>query len=156
MDPTTTGTTPYPLERGPGATAAEPLAAGAAPAPRGEAVSNEADTTKGPREIPRSPDGAARALAGDDVNAHTLTLVFHRFLSQDEWREVVEAAQRLPYVQELRADSVRESPHDDPPRCPRCGYTQAWHCIYDEPGLDHDAACAKMHHEFTPAPPQCP
>lgn len=39
-------------------------------------------------------------------NAHELTLEFRRFLSEDEWREVVTRAKELPHVKHLRADAV--------------------------------------------------
>lgn len=39
-------------------------------------------------------------------NAHELTLEFGRFLSEDEWRTVVEAAKQLPFVQSLHANAV--------------------------------------------------
>ena len=58
-----------------------------------------------------------------EPTAHTLTLLFHRFLSQNEWRDVIEAVQRyVPYIQKLRAEAVYEPP--EPPRCPRCGSYQ--------------------------------
>jgi hypothetical protein len=40
------------------------------------------------------------------INAITLTLVFHRLLSEAEWREVVVQARTVPYVKELQADAV--------------------------------------------------
>jgi len=48
---------------------------------------------------------------GCDVcpNAHTLTLKFHRFLSEDEWRAVIEAARRVPHMVELEAHAVQET-----------------------------------------------
>ena len=58
------------------------------------------------------------------INAHTLTLVFHRLLSEAEWREVVVQARTVPYVKELQADAVYDenaatpeasmTPHPDP------------------------------------------
>lgn len=36
---------------------------------------------------------------------HELVLEFNRFLTEDEWREVVEKARTLPYVKGLRAES---------------------------------------------------
>jgi hypothetical protein len=46
-----------------------------------------------------------------EPTAHELTLLFHRFLTEREWREVVDAVRRsVPYVAELRADAVHESP----------------------------------------------
>ena len=36
---------------------------------------------------------------------HELVLEFKRALTQEEWREVIEAARSLPYVQELRAET---------------------------------------------------
>jgi hypothetical protein len=53
----------------------------------------------------------------EEVNAHTLTLLFHRFLSEREWREVVEIMRTVPYVVELQMNAVVESPDV----CPRCG-----------------------------------
>lgn len=42
-------------------------------------------------------------------NAHTLTILFHRFLSQKEWHEVIQAIrEHVPYAKELRADVVYE------------------------------------------------
>lgn len=41
-----------------------------------------------------------------DFNAHELTLEFRRFLSEDEWRDVVSKARELPYVKNLRANAV--------------------------------------------------
>jgi hypothetical protein len=41
-----------------------------------------------------------------DVNAHTLTLEFGRFLSEAEWRDIVDRANRLPYVKHLHANAV--------------------------------------------------
>lgn len=46
------------------------------------------------------------------VNAHTLTLQFGRFLSEDEWREVAQLARALPYVKGLRANAVLEDGSD--------------------------------------------
>lgn len=57
--------------------------------------------------------GDKKAISVDDEymtnttpNAHQLTLEFRRFLSEDEWRDVVTRAQELPYVKHLRADAV--------------------------------------------------
>lgn len=44
------------------------------------------------------------------MNAHTLTVKFHRFLSEAEWRAVVAWARQIPYVQELVANAVEETP----------------------------------------------
>jgi hypothetical protein len=44
----------------------------------------------------------------EEPTAHTLTLLFHRFLSEREWREVIELVRTTPYVVELRADAVYE------------------------------------------------
>lgn len=46
------------------------------------------------------------------VNAHTLTLQFGRFLSEDEWREVAQLARALPYVKGLQANAVVEDGSD--------------------------------------------
>jgi hypothetical protein len=32
--------------------------------------------------------------------------------------------------------------------CTVCGLPRRSHCEYDEPGVDHDKTCTKMHHEF--------
>jgi hypothetical protein len=48
----------------------------------------------------------------DVPNAHTLTLVFHRLLDEEEWRAVVTAARRVPLVQELVAQAVVETPEE--------------------------------------------
>jgi hypothetical protein len=46
-----------------------------------------------------------------EPTAHTLTLLFHRFLSPREWQDVIEHVQTTtPYVVELRADAVYEPP----------------------------------------------
>jgi len=37
---------------------------------------------------------------------HELVLEFHRVLTPEEWRLVVNEAQQLPYVQHLRAEAV--------------------------------------------------
>jgi hypothetical protein len=46
-----------------------------------------------------------------DVYTHSLTLQFGRTLSQQEWREVIEAARKLPYVKGLRADATKQEEH---------------------------------------------
>lgn len=45
-----------------------------------------------------------------EVNAHTLTLKFHRFLSEVEWCEVLAVVRRVPHVVELEANAVEETP----------------------------------------------
>lgn len=40
------------------------------------------------------------------TGVHTLTLEFGRLLTEAEWRDIVERARQLPYVQHLRADYV--------------------------------------------------
>ena len=46
----------------------------------------------------------------EPVNAHSLTLKFHRFLSQDEWRKVARAVDLfVPFVQEMDANAVTET-----------------------------------------------
>ncbi len=35
-----------------------------------------------------------------------------------------------------------------PPELCWCGYARVTHCEFNEPGADHTAECAKMHHEF--------
>jgi hypothetical protein len=42
-------------------------------------------------------------------NAHTLTIKFHRFLTETEWPTVVNATREVPFVQELVANVVWES-----------------------------------------------
>lgn len=32
--------------------------------------------------------------------------------------------------------------------CKVCGYTLDRHCLFDEPGVDHDMSCPQVHHEF--------
>lgn len=68
-----------------------------------------------------NPQGAT--LAGphgsEPVNAHALTLQFHRFLSEDEWRNVAELAWKLPHVKDLRADAVIETPDTQARPCNR-------------------------------------
>jgi hypothetical protein len=32
--------------------------------------------------------------------------------------------------------------------CTVCGLPRRSHCEWDEPGVDHDRTCTKMHHEF--------
>ena len=51
----------------------------------------------------------SEGTASAPVNAHTLTLEFHRLLSESEWRTVVEAVRHAPYVQSLRANAVVEA-----------------------------------------------
>jgi hypothetical protein len=46
----------------------------------------------------------------DEPTAHTLTLLFHRFLNEREWRDVIAIARTIPYAVELRADAVPERP----------------------------------------------
>lgn len=41
-----------------------------------------------------------------EVNEHELVLVFGRFLSEGEWREVVDACRKIPHVVHLRAEAV--------------------------------------------------
>ncbi len=38
--------------------------------------------------------------------------------------------------------------------CRQCGQVAVEHCDLDEPGVDHQIGCDKMHHEFAPAPAQ--
>jgi hypothetical protein len=45
-------------------------------------------------------------------NAHTLTLKFHRFLTEEEWRAVIDAARQVPFAQEMEANAVDESPEE--------------------------------------------
>lgn len=45
-------------------------------------------------------------------NAHTLTLKFHRFLSEVEWRAVVEHVRTAPFLVELEANAVQETPEE--------------------------------------------
>lgn len=48
-----------------------------------------------------------------DYNAHTLTLKFHRFLSQEEWQKVAKAVELfVPFVQGMDANAVTESAED--------------------------------------------
>ncbi len=46
----------------------------------------------------------------DRPNAHTLTLLFHRFLDEEEWRLVLMAVRSVPFVQEKVASVVMELP----------------------------------------------
>lgn len=58
--------------------------------------------------LPEDDDGCR-----DVPNAHTLTVKFHRFLSAEEWSAVVAAAVRhVPYVQDVEANAVIESPDE--------------------------------------------
>jgi hypothetical protein len=66
---------------------------------------------------------ASTLLAEADVNAHSLTLEFRRFLSDDEWRDIVTRVRALPYIQALTANAVTvattllaEEPQED--KCP--------------------------------------
>jgi len=47
-----------------------------------------------------------------EPNAHTLTLLFHRFLSDDEWRQVWAVVHAAPFVVELVANAVVEPPDE--------------------------------------------
>lgn len=51
---------------------------------------------------------------GCDVcpNAHVMTLKFHRFLTEVEWRVVAEAARLLPLVAEIEGHAVIETPEE--------------------------------------------
>lgn len=75
----------------------------------GEVSPSEAWAALGRRVVEHFQAEPAPAPA-DGVNAHTLTLLFHRFLSEREWREVAEIVRTVPYVVELRMDAVSESP----------------------------------------------
>jgi deoxycytidylate deaminase len=46
---------------------------------------------------------------------HSLTLLFHRVLEPLEWRKVVNAARKLPFVKALRADAALRSARSTPP-----------------------------------------
>lgn len=56
-----------------------------------------------------------------DVTAHTLTLKFHRFLTDTEWRQVIAVARTVPFVVELEANAVIESPEELARRRPEEG-----------------------------------
>ena len=59
---------------------------------------------------------ALSAPAGEQKpTAHTLTLEFGRFLSQEEWREVAAKAWTVPHVQRIRGDAVAEAIEKDTP-----------------------------------------
>jgi hypothetical protein len=47
--------------------------------------------------------------AGLPPNAHTLTLKFHRLLTEAEWRTLVNATRAVPFARELVANVVWES-----------------------------------------------
>jgi hypothetical protein len=53
------------------------------------------------QDLPRPAVGCA-----DTTVAHTLIVEFGRPLSDREWRTVITAARRLPYVRRLRVDVV--------------------------------------------------
>lgn len=44
-----------------------------------------------------------------NVNAHRLTLKFHRFLSEREWYEVMMIVRTVPHVAETEATAVQET-----------------------------------------------
>jgi hypothetical protein len=46
----------------------------------------------------------------DDLNAHTLTVLFHRLLSEREWQAVAAIMRTVPYAVEIRMNAVHESP----------------------------------------------
>jgi hypothetical protein len=46
-------------------------------------------------------------------------LLFHRFLSEQEWQDVLQRARTVPHVVELRADAVHESSEELARRLPR-------------------------------------
>lgn len=51
-------------------------------------------------------------MAVDDLDAHTLTLEFGRFLTEEEWRTVVDQVRaHVPHVQQLRANAVPPTVH---------------------------------------------
>jgi hypothetical protein len=61
-----------------------------------------------------------------DFNAHTLTVAFNRFLSEDEWRQVVEAARLLPFAEGLTANAVSISIKEPPLlQCVDCKNTES-------------------------------
>ncbi len=81
-------------------------------------------------DLPRVDE--ARPLGGQDlprpatseiepVNAHTLTLEFWRFLTEEEWRTVVvQVKTHVPHIRQLQANAVRVTEHQaadavDPP-----------------------------------------
>lgn len=39
-----------------------------------------------------------------------------------------------------------------PTECVQCGKDASWHCDLDEPGVDHEADCELMHHEYKSIP----
>jgi hypothetical protein len=47
-----------------------------------------------------------------EVNAHAVTLKFHRFLSPDEWREVLAVVRGAPHVVEVEMTAVEETPEE--------------------------------------------
>jgi hypothetical protein len=49
---------------------------------------------------------AATSRTEETPNAHTLTLEFGRFLTETEFRDVVERAWQVPHVKTLRANAV--------------------------------------------------
>ncbi len=72
------------------------------------------------QDLPRPAAGSIEAL--DETNGeHTLTLEFGRFLSQAEWREVIDHVRRVPYIRGLTVTvvpSVKPEPPPAPPKEP--------------------------------------